>query len=148
MKDSSDSDVVLPDPAVAGVFAAYPPAIRLRVMALRRLIFETAAATEGVGPITETLKWGEPAYLTAASRSGSTIRIGWKKSAPSRYALYFHCQTNLVETFRAQFPDLFVFEGNRAIVFEEADTVPAGPLAMCIAAALTYHRDKKPAPKA
>lgn len=148
MKDSSDSDVVLPDPAVAGVFASYPPAIRLRVMALRRLIFETAAATEGVGPITETLKWGEPAYLTAASRSGSTIRIGWKKSAPSRYALYFHCQTRLVETFRAQFPDLFVFEGNRAIVFEEADTVPAGPLAMCIAAALTYHRDKKPAPKA
>jgi hypothetical protein len=116
-------------------------------MALRRLIFETAAAIEGVGPITETLKWREPAYLTEASKSGSTIRIGWKKSAPSRYALYFHCQTHLVETFRAQFPDLFVFEGNRAIVFEETDAVPVAPLAMCIAAALTYHRDKKSAPR-
>jgi len=148
MNDSSNSDEVPLDPAIAGVFASYPPAIRPKVMALRRLILETAAATDGVGPITETLKWGEPAYLTSASKSGSTIRIGWKKSAPSRYALYFHCQTNLVDTFRAQFPDVFVFAGNRAIVFEETDAVPAGPLAMCIAAALTYHRDKKPAPKA
>jgi len=147
MKDSSNSDEVPLDPAVAGVFASYPPAIRPKAMALRRLIFETAAATEGVGPITETLKWGEPAYLTAASKSGSTIRIGWKKSAPSRFALYFHCQTNLVETFRAQFPDALTFEGNRAIVFEESDTVPAEPMAMCIAAALTYHRNKKPASK-
>ncbi len=128
------------DPAVAKVFASYPPAIRPRMMALRRLIFETAATTEGVGPITETLKWGEPAYLTSASKSGSTIRIGWRKSTPSRYALYFHCQTNLVESFRAMFPDVLVFEGNRAIVFEEADTLAAGPLAMWIAAALTYHR--------
>jgi hypothetical protein len=135
------------DPAVARVFASYPAAIRLKMMALRRLIFETAAATDGVGPITEALKWGEPAYLTSASKSGSTIRIGWKKSAPSRYALYFHCQTNLVETFRALFPDALVFKGNRAIVFEESDTVPADPLAMCIAAALTYHRNNKPAPK-
>jgi hypothetical protein len=28
-------------------------------------------------------------------------------------------------------------------VFEGSDTVPAAPLAMCIAAALTYHRDNK-----
>jgi len=66
-----------------------------------------------------------------------------KKSAPSRYALYFHCQTRLVESFRAPFADAFVFEGNRAIVFEATDTVPAAPLAMCIAAALTYYRDNK-----
>jgi hypothetical protein len=71
-----------------------------------------------------------------------------KKSAPSRYALYFHCQTRLVESFRAPFADAFVFEGNRAIVFEATDTVPAAPLAMCIAAALTCHGNKKPAPKA
>ena len=116
-------------------------------MGLRRLILETAAATEGVGPITETLKWGEPAYLTSVSKSGSTIRIGWKKSAPSRYAIYFHCQTNLVDSFRALFPDAFDFQGNRAIVFEDTDTLPADALALCIAAALTYHRRKKSAAK-
>ncbi len=115
--------------------------------ALRKLILETADATDGVGPITETLKWGEPAYLTSASKSGSTIRIGWKKSTPKRYGIYFNCQTNLVETFRARFPDAFSFEGNRAIVFEESDAVPTDALAICIAAALTYHRDKKAARK-
>lgn len=135
------------DPAVAKVFASFPPTIRPKMMALRRLILETAAATDGIGPITETLKWGEPAYLTSASKSGSTIRIGWKKSEPRRYAIYFHCQTNLVDTFRALFPDAFNFEGNRAIVFEESDTLPSDPLAICIAAALTYHRNKKPALK-
>ena len=133
------------DPTVAEVFASYPPAIRAKAMALRQLIYDTAAATEGVGPITETLKWGEPAYLTSESKSGSTIRIGWKKSVPNRYALLFNCQTNLVDTFRSQFPQEFRFEGNRAIVFDESDTVPLDALALCVAATLTYHRTKKSA---
>lgn len=139
--------MIPPDPAVAKVFASFPPGIRPKMMALRKLILDTAATTDGVGPITETLKWGEPAYLTSASKSGSTIRIGWKASAPRRYAMYFNCQTNLVDTFRALFPEAFSFQGNRAIVFEETDTVPADALAVCVAAALTYHRTKKSAPK-
>ena len=112
---------------------------------MRELIFRTAAETPGVGQLEETLKWGEPAYLTAASRSGSTIRIGWKKRHPTQYAIYFNCQTSLVETFRALFPDEFKFEGNRAIVFDVADAVPADSLALCIAAALTHHRSKRQA---
>jgi Domain of unknown function (DU1801) len=131
--------------AVARVFDAYPPAMRRKLMSLRKLIFETAAHTDGVGKIEETLKWGEPAYVTSQSKSGSTVRIDWKKSAPSQYAMYFHCQTNLVETFRTLFPNEFKFEGNRAIVFNETDVVPLDSLAYCIAAALTYHRDKKAA---
>lgn len=129
------------------VIESFPPAIRPKLLALRRLIFETAASTEGVGPVTETLKWGEPAYLTDASGSGTTIRIGWKPAAPTRYAMYFHCRTGLVDRFRELFPDEFGFERNRAIVFEQSDTVPRAPLSMCIAMALTHHRTKKPAPK-
>jgi hypothetical protein len=125
---------------VARAFAAYPPRIRTRLLALRALVFDTAAATDGVGPIEESLRWGEPAYLTTASRSGSTIRIGWRRAEPSRYAMYFHCQTDLVAGFRRRFPDMFEFEGNRALVFEDGDAVPAAALRECIAAALTYHR--------
>lgn len=133
------------NPVVAKVFEAYPPHMRRNLMALRKLIFETAASTGGVGKIEETLKWGEPAYVTSQSKSGSTIRIAWKKSAPSQYAMYFHCQTNLVETFRMLFPNDFKFEGNRAIIFKEGDVVPTESLTYCIAAALIYHRGKKPA---
>ena len=105
--------------AVERAFAAYPPAMRRKLLALRELIFSTAAATEGVGPLHETLNWGEPAYVTAQTRSGSTVRLGWKRSTPSQYAMYFHCQTRLVETFQTLFPSELRFEGNRAIVFGE-----------------------------
>ena len=128
------------DSSVAEAFDTFPPKVRRRLMSLRQLIFETAATTEGVGELEETLKWGEPAYVTSKSKSGSTVRIGWKKKRPSRYAMYFHCQTNLVETFRKLFPTEFEFEGNRAILLDVAAPAPRKPLRLCIAAALTYHR--------
>lgn len=106
-------------------------------MFLRELIFETAAETEGIGELEETLKWGQPSYLTK-SKSGSTIRIDATKT-PGQYAMYFHCQSNLVETFREMFPKQFRYEGNRAIIFDETDEIPVNELRHCIRLALTYH---------
>jgi hypothetical protein len=63
------------NPAVGAVFAAYPKPLKAKLLALRRLILDTAATTTGVGALEETLKWGQPSYLTAATKSGSTIRI-------------------------------------------------------------------------
>ena len=128
---------------VAETFDRYPAKIRGKLLALRELIFEVAASTDGVGRIEETLKWGEPAYATTESGSGSTIRIDWKKSTPSQYAMYFHCKTTLVSTFRTMFPKDFEFEGNRAIVFGESDQVPIDALALCIEASLTYRLKKR-----
>lgn len=124
--------------AVAVVFDSYPAPARRKLMSLRQLIFDTAAKTEGVGMLEETLKWGEPAYLTALSKSGSTVRIAWKPSRPQHYAMYFNCQTTLVETFKTMFPNDFEFEGNRAIIFELSDRLPTRETAWCVAAALTY----------
>lgn len=129
--------------AVARTFAAYPPDLRRRLLVLRRLILDTAAATPGVGKIEETLKWGEPAYLTSASKSGSTLRLGPIKSSPSQYALYFNCKTTLVDTFRTLFPVELRYEGNRAIVLEAGRAPPLDALSFCIQAALTYHRNKR-----
>ena len=128
--------------AVASKFKTYPPNIRRKLLQLRTLILKTAASTGGVGNLEETLKWGEPAYVTAETGSGSTVRIDWKKSKPNQYAIYFNCNTNLVETFRTLFPNEFVYEGNRALVFEEDEAIPNDALEFCIAAALTYHRRK------
>ena len=103
-----------PMPAdVAAAFDALPPAIRHRLLEVRALIFATSEATERVGPLTETLKWGEPAYLTEATRSGSTIRLGWfRASRHHDCAVLFHCATTLVETFRERFPDVFDYQKN------------------------------------
>ena len=130
------------DEAVAQTFQTYPPSMRGKLLSLREMILRTASTTDGVGELQEALKWGEPAYLTAKSKAGSTIRIAWKKSNPGQYAMYFNCQTNLVETFRTLFPHDFKFVGNRAIVFDEHDAVPYDALTFCVAAALTYHLTK------
>lgn len=132
----------LPDiPAdVAAAFAAFPEPVRAQLLEIRRLIYATAAATDGVGPLTETLKWGEPAYLTEAMGSGSTIRLGRPKSPAGMGAVLFNCRTVLVETFRARFPETFVFAGNRAILLDPSVRLPTEHLATCVAMSLTYHR--------
>ena len=61
--------------AVEQVFRGYPNELRAKLMRLRQLIFEAAAGLEGVGPLDETLKWGQPSYLTSQSKSGTTIRV-------------------------------------------------------------------------
>ena len=126
---------------VATKFDAYPPKVRRKLLALRELIFKTAVATEGVGELEESLKWGEPAF-TPKNKSGCAVRIDTKKKDPSLYVMYFLCQTNLVETFRAVFPNDFVFEGNRALVFSLEGRVSTDALAECVAASFTYHLKK------
>jgi hypothetical protein len=130
-------------PKIAAAFDALPPAARERLAQLRALIFETAAATPGVGPITETLKWGEPAYLTEATKSGSTIRLGVTRSDPPRCAVYLNCKTTLVEEYRAAFSDVFAFEGARAVLLDPETPLPRHALAHAIAMALAYHRRKR-----
>lgn len=127
---------------VEAVIASYPNKARTRIRTLRKLILSTAAAIPEVGPISETLKWGEPAYLTEKSRTGSTIRIAWKASAPEQYAMYLNCQTTLVDTYRTLFPELR-FEGNRAVLFDLAEELPEDAVQRCIELALTYHLTKK-----
>lgn len=131
------------DPAVEARFQGYPLRVRERLLALRELVFQTAADTAGVGELLETLKWGEPAYVTALTGSGSTLRMDWKPKHPDQYAMYFHCKTGLVDSFRTLFPNDFRFEGNRALIFRLDDEVPADELAVCIEASLTYHQRKR-----
>jgi hypothetical protein len=130
------------DPKVAAVFSSYPPKMRQRLMRLRTLVFKTAARTPGVGALNETLKWNEPAYLTTQSKSGSTIRINQLPNS-KRYAMFFNCNTDLVESFRTLFPTAFRFQGNRAIEFDVAEKLPTAELMICIEMALTYHSKKK-----
>ena len=123
------------DADVKAVFDAHPPAMRKRLKRLRALILETAEA-ESVGPLTETLKWGQPAYLC---KSGSTVRVAETK-VPGQVAVYFICHTGLVDRFRTLFPDALCYEGNRAILFDAGDDIDENALAQCLAMALTYKR--------
>jgi len=125
---------------VASVFDACDDDTRNGLLGLRELILRTAAETEGVGSITETLKWGEPAYLTTKTRSGTTIRIApAKPDADHDLAMFFICHTNLVDRFEGLFGDSLTYDGGRALLFNAGDDVPEAELRACIEMALTYH---------
>ncbi|TGK32382.1 DUF1801 domain-containing protein [Leptospira gomenensis] len=128
---------------VAEIFRAYPEAVRDKLLRLRELIFETADSTEGVGSLEEAIKWGQPSYLTPETKSGSTIRIDRLKNDENRYAIFFHCQTDLIANFRELFSGKLEFEGNRCILLKTDRPAPEKELKVCISMALTYHRDKK-----
>ena len=103
------------------------------------MIFDIAAENPRIGAITETLKWGEPAYLTEATGSGSTIRLGRPRGLPDRAAVYFICRTTLVDEFRERFGEDFQYEGTRAVLLPTGGEVDRLALAIMLSTALTYH---------
>lgn len=127
------------DPRAQAKFDAYPENIRPKMLKLRRLILEVADEIENLTEVEETLKWGEPSYLT---KKGSTLRMDWKSKTPNQYAMYFKCTSKLVPTFKTLFPTQFTYEGNRAIIFDLEEKIAEEELKACILAALTYHSRK------
>lgn len=108
---------------------------------LRTLIVEAAADTPEIGPLEESLKWGEPSFTPRKANIGSSVRIAVRENGDR--ALMFICHTNLVEEFRALFPDRLTFEGNRAIVLPSGAEPDLDALRHCIALALTYKLRKR-----
>ena len=92
------------DPQVEAKFGSYAAGQRERLLELRDMVFETAAATPGVGAITEVLKWGQPSYQTYETNSGTPLRIDAHPAGG--VALYVNCQSDLIEQFRLHYPKL------------------------------------------
>ena len=124
--------------AVEEKFNSYPSSARARLYEIRALIIDVAGS-ESIGELTETLKWGEPSYL---SKNGSTVRMNWSARTPDVVSIYFNCNTILVETFKELFQNTFVFKGNREIVLPLLKDVPIAELRSCISMALRYHKIK------
>ncbi|WP_159820186.1 DUF1801 domain-containing protein [Colwellia sp. 20A7] len=119
-------------------FESYPPRINKLLHQIRELIL-TVAEQEGITSIEETLKWGEPSYV---SNIGSTIRVDWKENPPEQYGIYFNCKTTLVETFKEIYGDTFKYEGNRAIILRVEGILPIKELSHCISMSLRYKKIK------
>ncbi len=117
----------------------YPDFVRDKLKYLRKLIIETADEIPEITNLEETLKWGEPSFLT---KIGSTLRMDWKKKTPNQYQIYFKCTSRLVETFKLMFGELFEYEKNRAIIFQLDQEIPVVEIKKCIKAALMYHKVK------
>ena len=127
---------------ILNVISGYPAKQRDKLFELRDIILKTALSIDAVSDVEECLKWGQPSFIAKPKGVGSTVRIDKHEEG---VAVYFICNTNLVETFREIYPDKFCFEGNRALVFEQDKAIPTQELSHCIAMALTYHLNKRKA---
>ncbi|MEM8947997.1 MAG: hypothetical protein AAGA21_10245 [Pseudomonadota bacterium] len=88
------------------------------------------------------MKWGQLSFLTAASKSGTTIRIDRLSKTDDRPALFVSCQTDLVATFQDIYPEALSYQGKRAIILDADGPLPEVELRHCIALALTYKARK------
>jgi hypothetical protein len=118
--------------------AAYPAQVRDQLLRLRSLIYAVSEA-ESLGPVQESLKWGEPSYLTTG---GSPVRMDWKPDSPDQVCLYFNCQTSLVETFAELFANELQFAGRRALVLPLTEALPVNELSTCLSMAMRYQQIK------
>ena len=125
------------NPDIAGFFAACPKEALQGLMQLRALIFHLAQDTPGVGVVEEALRWGQPAYLTAETDAGTTLRLGLPKAGG--FALYAHCRTTVIQTFADRFGDDYCYEGNRAVLFQTCADIQPQKISLLIVHALTYH---------
>ncbi|MFK7859931.1 MAG: DUF1801 domain-containing protein [Granulosicoccus sp.] len=130
--------------AVEAVFSSYEEPYRAHLVGIREIILDTAEALELPDGIEEALKWGEPSYLPRKPRVGSTVRIG--KFDEDSVALYFNCQTMLVESFRSLYGDDLVYSKNRAVLFRLGEPLPEKVITVCTRMALRYHLDKRSPP--
>lgn len=123
-------------------FDSYPVHIKPLMLQLRKLIFEVARTTDGVGEIEETLKWGEPAFIPSKTKSGTTIRMDWKAKNPDYIGIYVSCNTSLIDSYKTLFSEELEFEGKRAIFIPINNPIPEKELKICFQMALRYHLDK------
>ena len=129
-------------PELASVIKSYPATAQTYALNIRNLIHDIASKDPKIGQITETLKWGEPAFLTSKPKSGTTLRFDWKESRPDKIGLFVHCNTALIQTLRDMFGNALEFEGNRAIWLDLKAPPPEDILTVCIGKILTYHLNK------
>ena len=122
---------------IATVFDTFSENSQPVLLALRRLVFETAQTDPRIGQVEEALRWGQPSYLTPVTKSGTTIRLGASNGECA--ALFVHCRTTLMSDFRAAFPDQDETQGSRALLIRSPEAIDPMRHGWLIRQALTYH---------
>lgn len=130
-------DVKFEDKAIAEVFETFPPDTQSGLLKLRALIFDVASETPEIGRLQEVLRWGQPSYITPDKKSATTIRLGTHKQA--RFAIFAHCQSNVISDYATRFPGWDRIDGNRAVLFDTVEQIEPFRLRSLIKDALTYH---------
>ncbi|MEP6197007.1 MAG: hypothetical protein ABJ162_01255 [Erythrobacter sp.] len=89
-------------------------------MTARAIAFEVADANPAT-ELTESLKWGEPAWRPL--KGGTTLRMSWKADR-SAIGLFVDCKTDLCVRMQSDFPDAFDYDAPRALYLASSAALP------------------------
>ena len=121
----------------------FPKKMQTKMLELREMIFEVANNNKNIGKISETLKWGEPTYQPNQSKTGSPLKINYKKEMGTNFSLYVMSSTDLIETFKKLYPKTFYYNGTREVIINSNKKIPRKEIYNCIELALTYKFKEK-----
>ncbi|MEO1399191.1 MAG: DUF1801 domain-containing protein [Pseudomonadota bacterium] len=127
--------------AVETAFATMPSEAGAVLRRVREQIMAQSSANSTIGKVTETLKWGQPSYLTEQTKSGSTLRLGVTKES-KKPAIFVHCQSSLAEEIRELYGDTLSLPDKRHVVLPSRIEEHADALDHIVSLILTYHARK------
>lgn len=109
--------------------------------AIKSLIFEASAQRPEIGPLEESVKWGQTSFAPKKAGIGSSVRIEARQDGS--HALMFICTTGLVEHFVEMYGPALPVEGKRAILMPHNNWPQRDMLKHCIQMALTHKLAKR-----
>lgn len=109
-----------------------------------RAVFLATAETAQIGPLDETLKWGQPAWRPRKPRTGATLRMTWMPSEPDHLVILVDCKTDLAVRMRTLYPNLGINDGQRRIALCLHRPHSEEPLRHLAAMTFCYHLDRRP----
>ncbi|MBL4871282.1 MAG: hypothetical protein JKX72_10050 [Robiginitomaculum sp.] len=60
---------------VSNVLESYPAPLKKRLLAVRELVLTIAKASDHIGVIEESVKWGQVSFATVRPKSGTPVRL-------------------------------------------------------------------------
>ncbi len=127
-----------PPAALLSRIAAWPEPAQAHLWRCRTLFHEVAAA-RAIGPLSESLKWGQPAWRPARPRTGSTLRLDWSAALPDRLCLLVDCKTDLAARLAQLYPALGPNDLRRRIALRLDAPFPEQAIAHLAEMTFTYH---------
>lgn len=125
------------DPFEATI-ALWPQDARHTFGTIRSLILNAAAQAEA-GPLTESLKWGQPAWRPTRRNQGSTLRLMWQPNPAGPLVMYVDCKTTLSRTMQEIYPSEFMYESNRGLRILLDRPLPEHAIDHLARLTFTYH---------
>lgn len=130
----------MPDP-FAPTTALWPIEAQTRFAEIRGLILD-AAKQVAIGPLTESLKWGQPAWRPERPRTGSTLRLNWSDKSPQTLAFFVDCKTTLAAQMFAAYPFDFEYKSNRELQVHLDAALPNSAINHLAELTFTYHKKR------